>query len=83
VVAFYFVLVPIGEWLAAGIVAGLVVLTFAPVHVVHPFRAEDSKLLAPAAATVWAFSTLIMAANVSATPGEASRWASPSALCSC
>jgi phosphatidylcholine synthase len=70
VVAFYFVLVPIGEWLAAGIVAGLVVLTFAPVHVVHPFRAEDSKLLAPAAATVWAFSTLIMAANVVGDAGR-------------
>jgi phosphatidylcholine synthase len=61
VVAFYFVLLPMGEWVAAGIVAGLVVLTFAPVHVVHPFRARDSKMLAPAAAMVWAAATLILA----------------------
>jgi len=40
-VAFYFVLIPIAPAAAAAIVAALVVLTFAPIHVIHPFRARD------------------------------------------
>jgi phosphatidylcholine synthase len=38
IVAFYFVVAPPEPGLAAAIVAALIVLTFAPVHAVHPFR---------------------------------------------
>jgi phosphatidylcholine synthase len=63
VVAFYFVLVPTPEAAAATIVGVLVALTFAPVHVVHPFRARNSKVVAPVAATIWAASTLTLAVD--------------------
>jgi phosphatidylcholine synthase len=40
-VAFYFVLVPVSQPLAGAIVVALVGLTFAPILVIHPFRARD------------------------------------------
>lgn len=57
VVAMYFVLAPPAEGVAAAIVVILVVLTFAPVHVVHPFRAVDARLAAPMLAIIWTAST--------------------------
>ncbi len=44
IVAFYFVLVPVSQPLAAAIVVALVGLTFAPILVIHPFRARDFGL---------------------------------------
>lgn len=40
-VAFYFVVVPIPPGVAAAVVLALVALTFAPIHVIHPFRVRD------------------------------------------
>jgi len=40
-VAFYLVLVPVPPAAAAAVVAALVLLTFAPIHVIHPFRVRD------------------------------------------
>jgi phosphatidylcholine synthase len=68
VVAAYFVLVPPTQWLAAVIVIVLIVLTFAPVHVVHPFRATDSPLAAPVTAMVWLVATTALALADKAQP---------------
>ena len=46
-VAFYFVLIPIPPAAAAAIVAALIVLTFAPIHVIHPFRVRDYGVWPP------------------------------------
>jgi phosphatidylcholine synthase len=68
VVVVYLVLVPVQPWVAAAIVVALVVLTFAPILVVHPFRARDSKRVAPAAAVLWALSTAVLALSERADP---------------
>ena len=57
VVALYFVVAPPGPAMAAAIVVILVVLTFTPVHVVHPFRARGYGFWLPAAALLWAASS--------------------------
>jgi phosphatidylcholine synthase len=57
VVAVYFVVAPPAPALASLVVLALVVLTFAPIHVVHPFRAADARRTAPALAVIWALST--------------------------
>lgn len=69
VVAAYFVLTPPPPWLAAAIVAALALLTFAPIHVVHPFRARDGKLVAPVAAVAWAISTTLLALGITDETG--------------
>ena len=56
VVALYFVVAPPLPWVAVTVVAVLIVLTFAPVHVVHPFRAPYGRWL-PATAILWAASS--------------------------
>jgi phosphatidylcholine synthase len=60
IVAFYFVVAPPEPALAAAIVAALVVLTFAPVHAVHPFRVRDYGALLPILAVVWAVATVAL-----------------------
>ena len=45
---------------AALVVAALVVLTFAPIHFVHPFRVRDYGVWLPILALLWAFSTLAL-----------------------
>jgi phosphatidylcholine synthase len=60
VVAFYFVVAPPAPAGAAAIVAVLVVLTFAPVHVPHPFRVRDYGAWLPALALLWAGTTLAL-----------------------
>lgn len=57
VVAFYYFVAPPGPGIAAGIVGALALLTFAPVHVVHPFRVKDYGWWLPATALVWGVST--------------------------
>ena len=57
VVALYFVLAPPGPAIGAAIVSTLIVLTFAPIHVVHPFRARGFGPWLPAAAVLWALSS--------------------------
>ena len=57
VLALYFVVAPPLPGLAVTIVALLIVLTFAPVHVVHPFRASAHGRWLPATAILWAASS--------------------------
>lgn len=57
IVAFYFVVAPPSPMLAAAIVAGLILLTFAPVHAVHPFRVRDYGAALPILAMVWSASS--------------------------
>jgi phosphatidylcholine synthase len=57
VVALYFVAAPPGPVAAVAIVIVLIVMTFAPVHVVHPFRARGYGRWLPAAAVLWAGSS--------------------------
>ena len=56
VVLYLFVTQPT-PWLAAAASALLVILTFAPVHVVHPFRVKDYGLMLPVLAVIWAVAT--------------------------
>jgi phosphatidylcholine synthase len=60
IVAFYFVVAPPKPGLAAAIVAVLIVLTFAPVHAVHPFRVRDYGKWLPLLAGAWAVATLAL-----------------------
>lgn len=57
VVAFYFFVAPPQPMVAALTVMVLVVMTFAPIHVVHPFRVRDYGYWLPGIATAWAAST--------------------------
>lgn len=57
VVAFYFFVTAPDPAVGAVIVAVLVVMTFAPVHVVHPFRVRDYGWALAALAILWGAST--------------------------
>jgi phosphatidylcholine synthase len=57
VVALYFVVTPPGPLVAVIVVVSLILLTFAPVHVVHPFRASGYGPWLPAIALLWAASS--------------------------
>jgi phosphatidylcholine synthase len=58
VVALYFVVATPSGWIAATIVIILIAMTFAPVHVVHPFRVSDYGETLPVIASAWAVFTL-------------------------
>ena len=58
VVALYFYATQIDPTVAAVVSATLVVLTFAPVHFVHPFRVRDYGHWLPVVCMAWAASTL-------------------------
>jgi len=60
VVALYFFVTSPEPLVAAAAVTALVVMTFAPVHVPHPFRARDFGWLLPALAIGWAVSSVLM-----------------------
>jgi phosphatidylcholine synthase len=66
VVAVYFVLIPLSPELAAAIVTALVLLTFSPIHVVHPFRVTARRPIAAGAATIWMMSTTALLLGVPA-----------------
>jgi phosphatidylcholine synthase len=57
VIAFYFFVLEPGPAVSALVVAALVVMTFAPVHVAHPFRARDYRPLFAALTLVWTVAT--------------------------
>lgn len=57
VVAFYLYVTGLAPAAAAVIVLALVVMTFAPIHVVHPFRVRDFGLWLPIVTTLWAIAT--------------------------
>jgi phosphatidylcholine synthase len=54
VVALYFVVATPSPAVATAITVILIVMTFAPIHVVHPFRARDYGVILPATAIAWA-----------------------------
>ena len=60
VVALYLYAVQVDPFVAAAVVAALVVLTFAPIHFVHPFRVRDYGRWLPVLALVWAVSSLVL-----------------------
>lgn len=57
VVALYFFLLKPAPPLAAAVVIAFAIMTFAPVHVIHPFRARDYRPFAPILAIVWTSAT--------------------------
>ena len=59
-VAFYLFTVQAAPEIGALVVAALVVLTFAPVHFVHPFRVRDYGIFLPVLATAWAACTVAL-----------------------
>ncbi len=57
VVAFYLYVLQVSPGVGAGVVAVLAVMTFAPIHFVHPFRVRDYGVWLPAIATLWIAAT--------------------------
>lgn len=57
VIAFYFFVLEPGPAMSAVVVTALLIMTFAPVHMVHPFRVRDYGWLLPVLAVVWAVTT--------------------------
>ena len=67
IVALYLFAAGFPQDIAGLIVAALVLLTFAPVHFVHPFRVRDYGIWLPVLAVVWAAATLaLLSANLEA-----------------
>jgi phosphatidylcholine synthase len=60
VIAFYYFVAPPDQVLAALVVAFLVVMTFAPVHVVHPLRVRDYGAWLPVLSATWAAATVAL-----------------------
>lgn len=63
IVALYLFAAGIGLGVAAAIVAGLIVLTFAPIHFVHPFRVRDYGVILPIVSVVCSATTLALLFN--------------------
>lgn len=59
VAVFYLFLLRLPAWLAAAAVAALVILTFAPVHFVHPMRVTHLRVLTMVALALWALLALV------------------------
>ena len=60
IVALYLFAARVDPNSGALIVVALVVLTFAPIHFVHPFRVRDYGVWLPVFALLWSFSTLAL-----------------------
>ena len=60
IVALYLYAAQIGPAVSAIIVGALIVLTFAPIHFVHPFRVRDYGIWLPVLCVLWGASTLIL-----------------------
>jgi len=56
-VAFYFVATEPSTAIAAAVTVALIALTFAPIHVVHPFRVTDFGEALPIVAVAWGATT--------------------------
>jgi len=67
VVALYLYAAQIDPVVAAAIVAALIILTFAPIHFVHPFRVRDYGRWLPVLALVWAVSSLVLLIDLPAS----------------
>jgi len=68
VVAFYLFLLQLPSWLGAILVLALSVLTFAPIHFIHPVRIARFRVLTMAAVMLWAILALF-AVIENLTPG--------------
>jgi phosphatidylcholine synthase len=64
VVTLYLYANQFGGQIGATIVAALIVLSFAPIHFVHPFRVRDYGLWLPTLAVAWAVSMLALLLNL-------------------
>jgi phosphatidylcholine synthase len=53
-VAFYLFVLKLPPWIAAGLVALLIVLTFVPLRFLHPFRVSHMRMLNIVALLLWA-----------------------------
>jgi phosphatidylcholine synthase len=53
VAVFYLFLLKLPGWLAAALVVALAILTFVPVHFIHPLRIAHLRLLTVAALVLW------------------------------
>jgi phosphatidylcholine synthase len=60
IVALYAFVAAPPPWVAAAVAALLIVMTFAPIHVVHPFRVRDYGIWLPGIAVLWGVSTLVL-----------------------
>lgn len=60
VVAAYLLLIAPGPWVCAAIILALSLASFAPILVVHPFRAKDFPVAAPMLAIGWLAFTLAL-----------------------
>ena len=56
--ALYFVVAAPTQGVATAVVVVLTIMTFAPVHVVHPFRARDYGAVPSIMAIAWAATTV-------------------------
>lgn len=59
VAVFYLFLLGLPAWLAAAVVAALAVLTFVPVHFIHPIRIAHLRALTMTALALWALLALV------------------------
>jgi phosphatidylcholine synthase len=57
VVAFYLYVLQVSPGVGAGVVVLLVIMTFAPIHFVHPFRVRDYGIWLPAISILWIVAT--------------------------
>ena len=59
VAAFYLFLIRPVPWLGAVLVAALAILTFVPLHIVHPIRTQHFRLLTIAALGAWSLLVIV------------------------
>jgi phosphatidylcholine synthase len=57
VVAFYLLVLQVSPTVGAAVVVVLVIMTFAPIHFVHPFRVRDYGVWLPAISVLWIAAT--------------------------
>lgn len=66
VAVFYLFLLRLPGWLAAALVAALAILTFTPLHFVHPVRIAHLRALTTAALVLWALLAIVALSKNSA-----------------
>jgi phosphatidylcholine synthase len=60
VVVFYLFVLQPGEWVGAIVIAIFAVLTFAPIHFIHPVRVRTYRPWLPILTAIWAVSSLAL-----------------------
>jgi phosphatidylcholine synthase len=72
-VAFHLFVLKLPPWIAAGVVAGLVIMTFTPLRVLHPFRVRQLRGLNIVALVAWSLLG-IYALYANLDPGAIVAW---------